>query len=782
MTSADHKSFSERDVCTKLITPALQQAGWDLLEQIREEVTLTQGRVFVRGKGMTMRGDRKRADYLLSYKHNLPLAVIEAKDNNHSVGAGMQQAIATGALIDVPFVYSSNGDAFLERDLSNPERVTEREIALNAFPSPEELWLRYCVGKGITPELKPLVEQSYYPSADRRQARYYQTIAINRTVEAIAKGQKRILLVMATGTGKTYTAFQIMWRLWKGKQAKHILFLADRNILIEQAHTNDFKPFGGAMTKIKKRQIDKSYEIYLALYQAITGNEEDKNIYKQFARDFFDLIVIDECHRGSAAEDSAWREVLEYFSSATQIGLTATPKETEAVSNIDYFGEPIYTYSLKQGIDDGFLAPYKVIKIDLDRDLDGWRPKLGQRDKYGNLIEDRVYNQRDFDKTLVIEERTLLVAQLVTDYLKSTDPYAKTIVFCEDIDHAERMRQALVNANGDRVKENAKYVMRITGDEKEGKAQLYNFINPEERYPVIVTTSELLTTGVDAKTCKLIVIDQVINSTPKFKQIVGRGTRIDEEHNKLFFTIMDFKKATIKFSNPEFDGDPVQIYEPQPDQPVSPPEPVNYDDDDFAENQRVSERRDRYVVAGESVDVVAIREQYLGKDGKLLTEAIRFKASQAIQGKYGTIASFLRRWQEMERKGAIATELEELGISVAMLENEVGQEFDLFDLICHVAFDQPPLTRRERAAQARTQMQKQNYFAKYGDRARQVLEKLLEKYADSGIEEIEKLDLLKVPPFTEFGKQLEIVRLFGGKQGYFQAIADLENALYQEVS
>jgi type I restriction enzyme R subunit len=480
----DKKTFSERDICSKFITPAVIAAGWDLNNQVREEVSFTKGRVIVRGKLHT-RGEQKRADYILYYKPNIPIAVIEAKDNKHRVGAGMQQALNYAEILGIPFVFSSNGDGFLLHDRTGMADKTEQELALDAFPSPTDLWQRYCQWKGLTSvDVRKTVEMPYYDDGTSRAPRYYQANAINNTVEAVAKGQQRILLVMATGTGKTYTAFQIIWRLWKSGAKKRILFLADRNILVDQTKNNDFKPFGAAMTKISKRQIDKSYEIYLSLYQAVTGSEESQNIYKQFSQDFFDLIVIDECHRGSAAEDSAWREILAYFSSATHVGLTATPKETKDVSSIFYFGEPIYSYTLRQGIDDGFLAPYKVIRIDIDRDVQGWRPTKGQTDKYGQLIEDRTYNQKDMDRHLVLEKRTELVAKKITEFLTATDPYAKTIVFCDDIDHAERMRQALVNLNPQRVQENRKYVMRITGDEQEGKAELDNFINPEERYPV----------------------------------------------------------------------------------------------------------------------------------------------------------------------------------------------------------------------------------------------------------------------------------------------------------
>ncbi|NEP16646.1 MAG: DEAD/DEAH box helicase family protein [Leptolyngbya sp. SIO4C1] len=763
----DKTTLSERDICTKLITPALVRCGWDINAQIREEVTLTAGRVLVRGT-LTSRGKQKRADYVLYHKPGLPLAVVEAKDNTHSVGSGMQQAIATAELQDIPFAFSSNGDGFLFHDRTGMAEQREVELTLDQFPRPAALWQRYCAWKGITPAIESIVAQDYYPSPANKQPRYYQILAINRAIEAIAKGQSRLLLVMATGTGKTFTAFQIIWRLWQSGAKKRILFLADRNILVDQTRVNDFKPFGSAMTKIQKRQVDKSYEIYLSLYQAVTGSEAEKNIYRQFSPDFFDLIVIDECHRGSATEDSAWREILDYFHGATQIGLTATPKETREVSNIDYFGGPIFTYSLRQGIEDGFLAPYKVIRVDLDTDLNGWQPKPGQRDKYGKEIPDQVFNRRDFDRSLVLEPRTELVARLVSDYLKETgDRTAKTIVFCENIDHAERMRSALVNENQDLVNDNPRYVMRITGDNDEGKAQLDNFIDPRSPYPTIVTTSELLTTGVDAKTCKLIVLDQRIQSMTKFKQIIGRGTRIDERYGKQFFTIMDFKQATELFADPEFDGDPVQIYEPRPNQPVAPPEPVAEDGPPA--------RRETYVVSDAEVGVAIMREQHYSKDGQPVTVSIRDYTRQTVTQAYASLDEFLHQWRSADRKQAVLQALAEQGLRLDALEQEVGQDYDPFDLICHVAFDQPPLTRRERVNRVR----KRDYFNQYGQQARQVIETLLDKYADEGIEDIEDLNVLKVAPFTKLGTPVEILWTFGGRVNYLNALAELKQRLYE---
>lgn len=785
----DKKSLTERDICTKFITPAIQQAGWDIHKQVREEVGFTKGRIIVRGK-LHSRGEAKRADYVLYHQPNVPIAVIEAKDNKHSLGAGMQQALGYADALDVPFIFSSNGDGFLFHDRTGTGALTETELSLQQFPSPDELWQRYCQWKGLAGEACSKVEAPYYDDGSGRAPRYYQINAINRTVEAVARGQDRILLVMATGTGKTYTAFQIIWRLWKSKQKKRILFLADRNILVDQTRSNDFKPFGQAMTKIAKRQIDTSYEIYLSLYQAVTGSEEEKNVYKQFSPDFFDLVVIDECHRGSAAEDSAWREILDYFSSATHIGLTATPKETREVSSIQYFGEPVYSYTLKQGIDDGFLAPYKVVRIDFDKDLLGWRPPKGMRDKNGELIEDRIYNLKDMDRQLVIEARTLKVAEKVSEFLKATDPYQKTIIFCDDINHAERMRQALVNLNPERVAENRKYVMRITGDDQEGKAELDNFINPEERYPVIATTSKLMTTGVDAQTCKLIVLDQHIRSMTEFKQIIGRGTRINEDYGKYWFTIMDFKKATELFADSAFDGEPVQIYAPQGDDSPVPPDTPQGDEDgvidggawlpegDETGEMPEGQRRIKYVIDNVPISVIAERVQYYGPDGKLITESLRDYTRSCVKKQFASLDDFLRRWSDAEQKKAIIDELAAQGVLWEALSEEVeaklAKPLDPFDLICHVAFDQPPLSRRERAEQVK----KRNYFAKYSGAARQVLEALLDKYADTGIEHIEDIKILQLDPFSQIGAPIELVKAFGGKAGYNKALHELEDQLY----
>jgi type I restriction enzyme, R subunit len=784
------KSLTEADIRTKFITPALVGTNgdkWNVMTQIREETFFTKGRVIVRGKTVK-RGEAKKADYILSYKPNIPIAVIEAKDNNHSVGDGMQQALEYAEILDVPFAYSSNGDAFLEHDRTATTGTVTREIPLDQFPTPDQLWARYCKAKGYTPNQQAVATQDYYEGDSQKSPRYYQLIAINRTVDAIVRGENRILLVMATGTGKTFTAFQIIWRLWKSGAKKRILFLVDRNILADQTKTNDFKPFGQAMTKITNRTVDKAFEIYLCLYQAVTGTEEEQNIYKQFSPDFFDLVVVDECHRGSAADDAAWRKVLEYFSSATQIGLTATPKETKEVSNIEYFGDPIYTYSLRQGISDGFLAPYKVVRIGLDKDLDGWRPEAGQTDNYGQLIEDREYNDRDFDRNLILEKRTAVVAAKVTSFLKATDRFAKTIIFCENIDHAERTRQAIVNANPDLAAANSKYVMRITGDNEEGKAQLDNFIDPESPYPVIATTSRLMSTGVDAQTCHLIVLDRRINSMTEFKQIIGRGTRINEDYNKYFFTIMDFRRATAMFADPDFDGDPVQIYEPVGDETVVPPDETTsetypgpgspgdeiHDGPDGAPGDRPT----RYVVGDVEVTVATERVQYLDEHGRLITESLKDYSRKTVRKAYTSIDAFLTAWNAADRKQAILDELAGKGVFLEELADQVGRDYDDFDLICHIAFDQPPLTRKERAAKVK----KRDVFARYGAQARAVLDALLQKYADTDIKSVESLEILKVDPLTAFGTPIEIVRLFGGKPGYLAAIRELETALYQAAA
>ncbi|MGL4214276.1 MAG: EcoAI/FtnUII family type I restriction enzme subunit R [Morganella morganii] len=804
MAGVNKTNMSETDIISKFILPAVKDAGWDDLTQIRQEVKLRDGKIVVRGK-LASRIKVKSADIVLYHKPNLPLAVIEAKANKHAISKGMQQGLDYAGLLDVPFVFASNGDGFIFHDKTNPQQL-ESEITLDAFPAPELLWQKYCDWKGFTQQQLPVISQDYYDDGSGKSPRYYQMRAINRTIDAVSAGKNRILLVMATGTGKTYTAFQIIWRLWKARNKKRILFLADRNILVDQTKNNDFQPFGTAMTKVTGRTIDPAYEVHLALYQAITGPEENQKAYKQVAPDFFDLIVIDECHRGSASEDSAWREILEYFGSATQIGLTATPKETEDVSNIDYFGEPVYTYSLKEGIEDGFLAPYKVVRVDIDVDVQGWRPVKGQLDKYGKEIEDRIYNLKDFDRTLVVDERTMLVAKTITDYLKRTNPMDKTIVFCNDIDHAERMRHALVVLNPDQVLKNEKYVMKITGDDDIGKAQLDNFINPKKPYPVIATTSELMSTGVDAQTCKLVVLDQNIQSITKFKQIIGRGTRINEKYGKLWFTILDFKKATELFADERFDGVPEKVLVVRPgdisDQDSDFNEQLDAENDDNTAGEAREDTADyqvnrdrsegcgefhsdddddkvrKFYVNGVHVKVLAKRVQYYDSDGKLVTESFRDYTRKTMlkDSEYASLDGFMRKWKNAPRKQVIIEELEQLGILWDVLAEEVGKDLDPFDLLCHVVYGQPPLTRQERAANVR----KRNYFTKYAEPAQQVLNTLLDKYADEGVQEIEDVLVLKLKPFDALGRPGEIIRAgFGNKAAYEQAVNELENEIYR---
>lgn len=786
------KKLSERDICTKYITPAIAQSGWDIHRQIREEYTFTDGQVIVRGN-LTARGEKKRADYLLFYQPNLPIAVIEAKDNKHSIRAGMQQAIDYGAILDVPFVYSSNGDGFVEHDFLTG---TEREITLDEFPSSEELWCRYKEGKGITDKQEELITEPYYFALGDKTPRYYQMVAINKTIEAIAKGQDRLLLVMATGTGKTYTAFQIIHRLWKAKKKKKILYLADRNILVDQTIQNDFQPFGNVMTKIEHRQMDSSYQIYLALYQQLSGATPEMDVFRQFSPDFFDLIIVDECHRGSAREESNWRRVLDYFSSATQIGMTATPVERKDVSNTHYFGKPIYTYSLKQGIADGFLAPYKVVRIGIDRDLEGYRPEKGKLDKYGQLIEDREYNQSDYDRDLILQKRTEIVAKNVTEFLRKTDRMAKTIVFCIDIPHAERMREALINENKDMVKKHPNYIMQITGDNDEGKAELGNFIDEEEPIPTIVTTSKLLTTGVDCKTCKVIVLDNIFgeHGMTEFKQIIGRGTRLKPDYGKEYFTILDFRNASRMFADPEFDAEPIQIYEPGEGDDIVPPIPEEDDPSKVENGEEPNQKKRKFTFNGEDdlgdeptkgrtrfyvddveVRIVNERVMYYDQDGKLITESLKDYSRKGIRKEFASLDDFIKHWKEADKKEVIFDELRERGVLLEALREEVGKEdIDEFDLICHIAFDQKPLTRSERAKKVK----KKDYLSKYSGVAREVLEAILEKYQDGGRFDFQDVKLLEFQPFEQYGNPMKIAKAFGGRKKYIQAMKELENNLY----
>ena len=785
------RDLSEEDIKVRYITPAVEMAGWNK-KQIRYEYAFTVGRIILRGN-ITSRGKQKRAYYLLFYKPNFPLVIIEAKDNNHSVGAGLQQAIEYAEALDVKFVYSSNGDGFVEQDLITG---SIRNLSLAEFPTPDELYQKYINEMNVSEIGEKAMLEPYYWVLGYKIPRYYQRVAIDRTVNAVANGKDRVLFVCATGTGKTFMAFQIIYRLWKAGIKKKILFLADRNVLVDQTISGDFKPFGGKMTKVENKQLDSSYEIYLALYQQLAG-DEGVEPFKQFKPEFFDLILIDECHRGSAKEESAWRKILDYFSGATQIGMTATPIETKKASSQTYFGEAIYEYSLKQGINDGFLAPYKVIRIGLDKDLVGYRPEAGKRDDNGYEIEDREYNFKDFDRTLVLDERTKVIAKKVTEFLKKTDRFSKTIVFCVDVEHAERMRQALINENKDLWTENHKYIMRITGDNAEGKAQLDNFIDEDSKYPVIAVTSKLMTTGVDAKMCKLIVLDNNINSMTEFKQIIGRGTRLLEDYGKTYFTIMDFRNASRLFADKDFDGNPEVVIDIGGDDPVDPltgdednPENTGDDtgDDSDAGNTGNTggsdngwgiddgfEKPKKYYIKDVEVKVLSERIQYIDKDGKLITESLIDYTRKNILGQYARLDVFLKRWNEAKKKQAIIAELREEGVLLDAVREETGQtDIDDFDLILHLAYDKAPLTRMERI----NNVQKRGYLYKYSELARKVLGALMDKYASEGLKEIEETKVLQLHEFQQFGSPMKIVKAFGGKAAYEQAVKELEDEIF----
>ncbi|WP_405289002.1 EcoAI/FtnUII family type I restriction enzme subunit R [Methanobrevibacter sp.] len=760
-----YQKLTEEEVKLRYITPAIEEAGWDKHSQIRMEYHFTDGEMLIRDN-KAVRGKPKFADYLLFYESNIPLAIVEAKDNTHAIGDGIQQAINYAETLDVPYVYSSNGSGFLEHDM---KKATEKEMALKEFPSPDELWSRYLDEEEITPDQEEIITQPYYYDPfTKKTPRYYQRIAINKTIEAIAKGKDRILLVMATGTGKTFTAFQIAHRLKEAGLKKKILYLADRNILIDQTMDGDFKPFEKVMTKVEKRELDSSYELFFALYQQLVKSDQEKQPYEDLDPSFFDLIIVDECHRGSAAEDSEWREILEYFSSATQIGMTATPKETKYVSNIHYFGEPLYTYRLKEGIQDGFLAPYKVIRIAFDKDLEGYRPKKGQKDSEGNLVEDRIYNIKDFDREIILENRTKEVAKRITEFLKKTDRFSKTIVFCVDTEHADRMRQALINENSDLYKENSKYIMRITGNDEEGKKQLDYFIDENSRYPTIVTTSKLLTTGVDCKTCKVIALDTNIGSMTEFKQVIGRGTRLRPEFDKNYFTILDFRNNSRNFADPEFMG------EPNGEEYVGPKDPIPREGPDEPVDPVLKKPKPKI----KDVKVHKAFEQYqcFDSEGKLITENIIEYSHDKILEDFPNLETFLNKWNSSMKKQAIIDELYEHDVFLDVLREISGKEdMDDFDLICHIAFDKKPLTRQERA----NNVKKRDYLSKYEGVARKVLEGLLDKYASSGIENLESTDVLYNEPFRQYGEPRNIAeKYFGGKNGLLEAMSDLQRELY----
>lgn len=766
--------MTEEEVKLNYITPAIEKAGWDK-NQIRMEYAITAGKIIVRGnKGY--RQKKKHADYLLMYKgDSIPLAIIEAKDDKHNFGEGMFQAQEYAKKLDIRFVYTSNGDGFLFYDMNTGE---QQRLELDEFPSPDELYqLQYGAETKQNDNYKKILNTPYYFGEESFTPRYYQRIAINRTVEAIARGKDRILLVMATGTGKTYMAFQIIWRLWKSGLKKRILYLADRNILIDQTIIGDFKPFKNNMTKIVCKNMDTSYEIYLSLYQQLSeSNTEDSLalLKESFNPNFFDLIIVDECHRGSAREDSNWRKILDYFNKASKIGMTATPKETKEVSNIDYFGEPIYTYSLKDGIEDGFLAPYKVVRYALDSDVYGYRPEYGKRDTKGELVEDREYGIKDFDKNLVIDERTKLVAEKVTEYLKSTNRYAKTIVFCVDIDHAERMRQALVSLNADLMAIDHRYIMRITGDNDEGKKQLDYFIDDDSLYPTIVTTSKLMTTGVNCQTCRVIVLDNVFgeNGMTEFKQIIGRGTRVKESKDKMFFTILDFRNATKLFADPNFNGP-----EEQDEDYDSSKQHKTRDEEIIELVEHVDQPQDKkkkIYIDGVEVQVLSERVQYYDKDGKLVTESLKDYTRRNMLSEYATLNDFLQFWTSSAKRSGIIDELFDHGILIEALRELYPADVDDFDLLCDIAYGIKPLTRSERAKNNRVD----EVLSKYSEKCRQVLQTLIDKYADDTIDELVDKNNLKLKEFNEFGSPMKIASLFGGQTSFLSAVREVQNALY----
>lgn len=764
------KLLSEEDIKNRYITPAIERSGWEK-SFYRMEYYFTAGRVLIQGSKHG-RKEGKKADYILYAAPNNPIAIVEAKDNNKPVGGGLQQAMDYARILDIPFAYSSNGDGFVEHDFLTGN---ERQISLESFPTKDELVKRKNSADPLPPEAQRIVDEPYYFDQYTNTPRYYQCIAINRTIEAVAKGQDRILLVMATGTGKTFTAFQIIHRLIKSGAKKKVLYLADRNILIDQTMVQDFRPFKKIMTKIQGREMDPAYEIYMALYQQLVEYDEGKeDPFTKFAPAFFDLIIVDECHRGSARDDSAWRKILEYFSSATQIGMTATPKVKNGANNLDYFNEPLYTYSLKQGIEDGFLAPYRVTNSFINVDLEGWSPRDGEKDIYGQLIEQGFYNRKDFGRELALLKRREIVARRITQMLFKIGRMTKTIVFCPDVDEAEAMRELLVSLNPDLCKKDSRYVMRITGDDKEGKKQLDNFIDVDQQYPCIVTTSEMLSTGVDCKTCGLIVIDKEIGSMTEFKQIVGRGTRLKTDKGKWHFEILDFRNATQLFKDPEFDGEPES---PQGGEDGKggggrrDPEP--------SEGGGESTPRTKYLVDGyNGIRITHEKVSYLGEDGHtLVTESLTDFTRRNIRGKFATLDSFINDWNAAERKKAIVDELKEYDVLIdAVRESEPElANADIFDIICHVAFDKKPLTRRERA----NNVKKRDYLSRYEGVARQVLEALLDKYADNGILELENDDILELAPFNKIGTPPKILKYFGGMTGYMAALNGLKSELYR---
>ena len=768
--------MSEEDIKLQYITPALL-SKWDR-ERITMETRITDGKINLKGN-FVFREKPKRADYILYLSTNNPIAVVEAKDNTHGVSHGLQQAMTYAQMLDVPFAYSSNGDGFVEHDFLTGQ---EREFGLNEFPTEQELIARYKQESGMTPQQEAMRNQPYYTSQNTYPPRYYQRNAINRTVDAIVRGQQRILLVMATGTGKTYTAFQIVYRMLQSGTKRKILYLADRNILVDQSIQQDFAPLEKVTHKINVAKDDKStitsHEVYFSLYQQLVGDDDQEHFRELFSPDFFDLIIVDECHRGSAKEESRWRRILEYFESATQIGMTATPKETKYISNLSYFGEPVYTYSLKEGIEDGFLAPFKVINVMTDVG-EGWRPRKGQKDINGEEIPDRIYTNSDYDYNIIIEDHIRQVAEEITNYLKSTDRMAKTIVFCATEDAALRMRDELAKLNADMMKINPDYVVRITGGDDYGKGKLKYFISVSSPYPVIATTSKLLSTGADCKMTKLIVLDEMIGSMTEFKQIIGRGTRLREKEGKTHFVVMDFRNVTRLFADPEWDG-PIEINEGfttrgKPSDPKNPPKGEGGDDRDPPPEPKKKPIVDRN---GCRVQIIHKTVSVYDANGKLLRqESIVDYTRENIRGEYASLDNFIRQWSAQEKKEQIRDLLHDRGIDLELLKADQNMvDVDDFDFICHVAFDKKPLTRKERA----NNVKKRDFFGKYSGVAREVLEALLDKYMNTGIYEIEKTEILKLDPFLKLGKPAKIAGYFGGKQGYLKAVQELEQAIYTD--
>lgn len=769
--------MSEEDIKLQYITPAIT-SKWDI-KKITMETQITDGKINLKGN-LVFREKPKRADYVLYLNANNPIAIVEAKDNTHSASHGLQQAITYARMLDVPFAYSSNGDGFVEHDFLTGQ---EREFGLDEFPTEQELIARYKQGVDLSPRQEAILQQPYFTSQNTYPPRYYQRIAINRTVDAIAKGQQRLLLVMATGTGKTYTAFQIVYRLLQSGLKRKILYLADRNILVDQSIQQDFAPLEKVTHKINVAKDDKttitSHQVYFSLYQQLVGDDDQEHFSELFSPDFFDLIIVDECHRGSAKEESRWRRILEYFQSATQIGMTATPKETKYISNLSYFGEPIYTYSLKEGIEDGFLAPFKVINIMTDIG-EGWRPRKGQRDVNGIEIPDRIYTNSDYDYNIIIEDRIQQVAEEITKYLKSTDRMAKTIVFCATEDAALRMRDALAKLNADMMKKNPDYVVRITGGDEYGKKKLSYFISVSAKYPVIATTSKLLSTGADCKMTKLIVLDEMIGSMTEFKQIIGRGTRLREKEGKTHFVVMDFRNVTRLFADPDWDG-PIEMNEgftPGEKQPNTKDTPVDGEKDG---QNLPSDSKQKPIVDrnGCKVQILHKTVSFYDANGKLLRqESIVDYTKENILGEYASLDNFIRQWSAQEKKEQIRDLLRERGIDLENLKADQNMsDVDDFDFICHIAFDKKPLTRKERA----NNVKKRDFLSRYSGAAREVLEALLDKYKNTGIYEIEKTEILKLDPFAKLGKPAKIAGYFGGKQGYLKAVKELEQAIYEEV-